>query len=64
MTTLNDRNTQEVIMLLSEIDSEIRGRSRVRRIINLTRRIRLIINKSRYDRYRKCGSSEHYGCSV
>ena len=62
--TLNDRKTQEIIMLLSEIDSEIRGRSRVRRIINLTRRIRLIINKSRYDRYRKCGSSGHYGCSV
>lgn len=65
MMTLNDRNAQEIVRLLTEIDREIQGRSRTLRIINLTRRIRLIIYKSgRYDRRPGSSPSEHYGCPV
>ena len=63
--TLNERNTQEIVRLLTEIDREIRGRSRTLRIINLTRRIRLIIHKSgRYDRRPGSSASKRDGCSV
>lgn len=64
MMTLSERNAREVVRLLAEIDKEACGKFRPLRIINLTRRIRLVINKSSHGRNRKCSSPEHYGCSV
>ena len=47
MNTLSERNALEIAKLLAEIDKEARNGFRVLRVLNLTRRIRLIINKLR-----------------
>ena len=65
MTVLTEKKIQEVVRLLAEIDREVRGMSRPLRIINLTRRIRLIIYKSgRYDSRPGCSVPGRDGCSV
>lgn len=65
MTVLTEKKTQEVVRLLAEIDREVRGRSRPLRIINLTRRVRLIIYKSgRYDNRAGYSVPGRDGCPV
>ena len=64
MISIDEKNAKEIIRLLKEIDKEARNGFRVLRVLNLTRRIRLIINKSRHGRYRKSSPSEHSGCPV
>lgn len=47
MTALTDRQTGDLLALLNEIDSEMLWKSRKQRVMNLTRRARLIINKAK-----------------
>ena len=53
---------REIVRLLDEIDNELRGKCRMLRILNLTRRIRLEIKKSRKTNNGKILSAQNRAC--
>ena len=53
---------REIVRLLDEIDNELRGKCRTLRILNLTRRIRLEINRARRRDYGKETSTRDRAC--